>query len=538
MAGLSKIRKNIVSYWCVRARLNDSIDRLPDGHSTYRTVDYDFGDLAETPGVREYHHASVTVRQVHRMTRAGYAKAGTELVEGLDADQNLILQAVEKQYNDAHAAEGSPSELKNSSSGSSMDEEKFVALGASGLMRGVLRDVNPPANPPSVVTPTSMPADGYFICASSTVVVAATNTVVLSSTDTGAKAALDQFLDGLQSGVLSLTAAPDSTGKPVQDQSSDFPDDLFLWLSAVLNTSTIIVSGVPGSLTPVTGFEVRITKPWNMQFTTDAFTSQPPFSPLPDMFFGFYPPTLLLYLGLDLASTNTTLRDTTLADVLEFISMDAGILQTLSSALPLTLDEAATSRNTMWFGSSPDYNSIIRLQFQLSDNSNMFTDFMNSLSSKMSFSNLRLIVRKNITRLEREDGFEARQNPELMVTLTMTPPDGLAAMDAVLIFEYKVITLVIEPSNGSLEQMLGWLAFLTPGTNADDVKKVKDWIAVVSDKLPTIREMRIAIGNNQIQSFFLDLELDVDFGKSADSTGKVAFFVSLTFLVLSRACSC
>jgi hypothetical protein len=538
MAALSEIRNNVVSYWCVRARLNPSIDGLPDGYSTYRTVDYDFDDLAETPGVREYHLANATVRQVHRMTRAGYAKAGTELVEGLDTDQKLILQAIEKQYNVAHAAEGSPSELDNSSSGSSMDEEKFIALGASRLMRGVLRDVNPPANPPSVVTPTAMPADGYFICASSTVVVAATNTLVLSSTDAGAKAALDQFLDGLQSGVLSLTAAPDSTGKPVQDQSSDFPDDLFLWFSAVLNTSTIIVSGIPGSVTPVTGFEVRITKPWNMQFTTDAFTNQPPFSPLPDMFFGFYPSTLLLYLGLDLASTNTTLKDTTLAEVLEFISMDAGILQTLSGGLPLTLDEAATSRNTMWFGSSPDYNSIIRLQFRLSDKSNMFTDFMNSLSSKMNFSNLRLIVRKNITRLEREDGYEARQNPGLMVTLTMTPPDDLAAMDAVLIFEYKVITLVVEPSNGSLEQMLGWLAFLTPGTNADDVKKVKDWIALVSDNLPRIREMRIAIGNNQIQSFFLDLELDVDFGKSADSTGKVAFFVSLDILVLSRACSC
>ena len=526
MAGESDNPKDIVSYWCVCARLDLSIDGNPDGYCSGITVDYDMSTLEETPGVKEYHKEEAR-EPVYRTTRAGVRWFGTALVGGLDTEQKEILKAIEDYNNRRHPAEGTSSELatQDGSSDSSKDEDKLVALGTSEVMRDVLPDVSSSANPPTTITPTSLPTDGYFICASSTVVAASTNALVLSSTDVGVKAALDQFLDGLQSGVLSLTAAPDSTGKSVQDRSSDFPDDLFLWFSAVLNASTVIVRGVPGSAAPVTAFEIRITSPWNIQFTTEAFTSDPPFSPLPDMPFGFYTQPPLLYLGLDLESSNTTLKDTNLAAVLTFISMDAGTLQKLSSALPLTLDEAAGSRNTMLFGSSPQYNSIIRLQFQLSDET-LFTDFVESLSSNMTFSNLRLIVRKNITRLDRDDGYEARQDPELMVTLTMTPQD-LAAMDAVLIFDNKLITLVIEPKDGSLEQLLGWLAFLTPGANADDVKNVKNWIDIVSDELPKIREMRIAIGNNQIQSFFLDLELDVNFGKSTDSTGKVAFFVSV-----------
>jgi hypothetical protein len=141
-------------------------------------------------------------------------------------------------------------------------------------------------------------------------------------------------------------------------------------------------------------------------------------------------------------------------------------------------------------------------------------------------SNLKVIARRRVTRSIAQNGFNSFEDPQLMVTVTASPPD-LTPLDAVFIFEFNLITLVIEPKDGTLEEVLGWLAYLTPGVSQDEVKAVKTWVDKISSHLPTIREMRLAINNGGLVMFYLDLEIDVDFGKSLDGSGKAAFFVRL-----------
>lgn len=130
-------------------------------------------------------------------------------------------------------------------------------------------------------------------------------------------------------------------------------------------------------------------------------------------------------------------------------------------------------------------------------------------------------------------GFNASQDPQLMITVTVSPPN-LTPLDAVFVFELHLITLVIKPKDGSLTDILGWLAFLTPGASQDDVKSVETWVKNISPNgLSTIREMRLAVNKGKLRMFFLELELDVDFGQSPDATRKVAFFVSLCSFLYS-----
>jgi hypothetical protein len=515
-----------MSYWRVCSRLTGAEDGERDGNAHGQTVNYPVEALRTIPGVQEHHKEDAREHQVGRTTRAGVKKYDIRLMNGLTDDRKSALVSLETYNNVYHAPEGVDTELASA-------DTRNPIFGGGGGSKFVMRDADPSVDT-QPVTPTALPNDGYFICASTAVVAASTNNaLILGGNEVGARAALDQFLDGLFSGVLALSTVPDTVGKPLLDDTSDFPDDLFLWFNAVLSANTILVRGVSNSPTPVTAFEIRITSPWELQFTTEAFLADPPMTPLPDMPFGFLALTSVLYLGLDLSSVNTTLQTTDLGSVLTFIGMDEVLLQALGSAIPLNLDRTSGSRNAMWFTTDPQYQSIMRLQFTLADETS-FRSFINSISSGLTITNLKLIVRNRISQIAFVDGFEARHTPQLIVTLTVNP-QGLTPMDAVFVFEFNVITLVIKPKDGSLEEMLGWLAFLTPGANADDVKSVKDWVATVSPKgTVTIREMRLAIGDSAIQSFYLDLEVDVDFGKSPDGSGKVAFFVSYRWKLQTR----
>lgn len=477
-------------------------------------------------------------------TRAGAAHQ-RGLLAGLtvqDVDKLVKLEA--DNNGKIHEGEGDDDELDVP-----LDDQPVILVDKLAI-----RIAAAPTNP--TIQPLALPTDDYFICASTLLITFGTNALAFHPNETGARAALDVFLAGLSTGILALQAAPNSAGAPLLAATTDFPDSLFRWMNASLNANSVLVQGTPDSPNspspnPVTGFVVNIvdplrldtstsivtTHPYAMQFSTTAFVPDPSIQPAPTMPFGFEPLANLLTLGLDLTSTNTALQSINLADLLTFIQFDQSRLQTLGGVINLTLDKTSGARNTLWFINQPLYRSVMRLQFTLTDEST-FTTFISKISPNLTLSNIRLIARKRVTKFITKGGFDARENPQLIVTVTLTP-QNLTPMDAAFIFEFNLITLVITPQDGTLAQMLGWLAFLTPGASQTDVQDIQNWIAKVAPKgTPIIREMRLAISQGALQMFFLDVEVDVDFGQApsgTDGSGKVAFFVSSNcFTCLSR----
>ena len=540
LSGVPVDVENVISYW----RVVSSSTWTTDGNAFGKRVDYSLEDLESIPGVLTHNKEIVQILPPRsEITRAGRAFAATKalgLKGGLTANQAGILSVVESVASGEHEAEGDPGDLDVTAAATGVK----IARNMDRSVGRVLIQADAPASSPPV-QPLALPTNHYFICASS-ILTSGSNALRLELTDTGARSALDVFLDGLESGMLVAQSAPDSVGQVLLPGTADFPDSLCGWMSASLNADSVLVQGIPDlpnspSQSPVTGFVVSITAPLlltgstpapfpqasAMQFTTAAFVPDPDIKPAPVMPFGYLPLLNLLTLGLDLTSGHTTLQSMTLADLLSFIGMDSSRLQTLGGAINLTLDTDPKARNTLWFVSQPSYQAIMRLQFKLTDETT-FRSFFTTIAPKLTLSNIRVIGRKFVSKVVTSTGFDTTQQPQLITTVAVTPPDSATALDASFIFAPNVITLVIRPQDGTLAEMLGWLALLMGLDDVDNaaVLDVENWVAKVSSNTVTIRELRLAICNSKLQTFSLDLEVDVDFGQSPESTGKVAFFVS------------
>jgi hypothetical protein len=129
---------------------------------------------------------------------------------------------------------------------SSTNRLKLVSRDSIGLGAA---DAAPPVIPPPFVPPTAtplaLPTDHeFFICSSTVLATAGANAVVVSDSEVGARAALDQFLSGLSTGMLAIAAAPDAGGQPLLQDTADFPDDLFMWFKAVLQADNVLAQEV------------------------------------------------------------------------------------------------------------------------------------------------------------------------------------------------------------------------------------------------------------------------------------------------------
>jgi hypothetical protein len=452
---------------------------------------------------------------------------------GLDETTRNLLMVEERRNNEVRSFEGDPQELSANDNPNDPDDKIVEKL--------LVRDVHAP-NAPLLVSIPSLPVtqNEFFICASTIVVTHGNNVIVLSPNETGPRSALDKFLSGIASGIMAITAAPDAAGQALLDETTDMPDDFFSWLKTALPVDSVLVQGGGvDSPEPVSGFVLKITTPLALHFTTQAIIHAfPAFTIATDLPFGFLTLGSVLVLGLDSSLDKTSKFSTTLMEVLDYINMDESVLIGLSSTLGLQLDVSDGSRNALWFCPLPSYTSILRLQFTLTDERTLQEFVHNHVSTNLDIKDIRLIVRKRVSQFSDPTGYFCRENPGLMFSFTAQRkiesasgpgPPGTSSLNTVVLFDNDTLTFIIKPDNGSLGDLLGWLALLTPGADQDDVKSIQKWIANVSSKIPSVRELRLSVNKDGLQKFYLDLELDIDFAASSD--GKVAFFVSAYSIV-------
>ncbi|GIK00104.1 hypothetical protein Aspvir_004119 [Aspergillus viridinutans] len=459
-------------------------------------------------------------------------------VRAKEATQIRIEQARKAMLARQVQISGAQDEVKNAMQPADLEEgDKGVEAGGlqqpfSGAFGKVAVAVA--AATPADETPVTYPTSGYYICIDAAIVTSASN--VLSLSHTGDQASLNNLIDSLNTGVLALSAAPDSAGQALLDGTTEAGcDEWFFWLSSAIGATSVkaVRHQSDPSSSPVSSFTISTIDPWALTFSTEgialAFHSNdlPVIPPI-----GFQVDQNTLILGLekhDLAAIWTLDR------VLDFMGIENQVLLGLSSAFPIVPDFTPGTRNAIWFTPCASYRTVMRLQFKFSDPVT-WNSWMTTLHlTNITFSEPKLVLKRTVTRFEIPGDFELYVDSELMVTTTVSVVQNNAAspVDAVLIFDPSFTTLVLQPRSGSLSDIFAWLitALHLDAVEANAVNDVSNWLAAVSSHLPSVREVQVMLDTSGILMFRVKFVLEVDFGKDPGNAAdkKVAFIFTYTY---------
>jgi hypothetical protein len=359
--------------------------------------------------------------------------------------------------------------------------------------------------------PDRLPPTGYFICASDKAVISDINVLSLKSDDL-----LDRFFQDLHFGLMAFEDVPNANGVKLLSKT-DFTDELCNWFVKALGAHSVTAKRIEGA--SLSALSIEFSVPFQMSFSTEAmYTALHWKLPL-------LPPCSYLVsqgsmiFGLAAAPG----ANPSLGGVLNFLGLPGDHLLALDTEAKLVLDTAPASRNAIWFTPWDNYETVLRLQFTLVDES-ILTSFIKTISPKLNFSKPKVIVRRRLTWFRNSGGFEYMIDPQIIFAVSVTRTGG-SAIETIFTFERGVVTIIMRPSDGILLDFLGWMADLA-GADSGEVKQIDNWVNRVSKKLPKVLELKIQATAAGLQAFFVVMELEVEFGKRNGQSENAAFLVS------------
>ena len=484
--------------------------------------------------------------EIGKRKSAKSKEAAARLVQTLDDSSSSSTPAV--------SADPDPFDSTDEDYSEEEDEREAAEAGPptteDTVFKHALAQTSPPAPRPNVGAAPALPgASGtpgrHFITSSSADVAAfqaqGGDVLHIITGTSRASQSLSTFVGSLFTACCEFAALPGATDQPFLDE-----DDMSSWFAAGLQADGLFAKGTADmliseiSLVITTPFALTTPATWQIRFSTSSDAFQATFQGmlpqttdvLPVFPFGNQDKSNTLILALD----GTPQVTTTLAEVLSYINMDGSLLlRGLTSLLSLTLDTSPGSRNAVWFNGYGRYQTTMRLQFNLTDIDTFETFLHTNISSKLALNKDKshIVVRKVVTQCASAGGYTWFDDPELIIMVTfqrdVTDSHGLPAksnLEAVFSFTHNALEITIEPDDGTLGDLLGWLATLIPGETGNKAADVENWVKKVSTSAISVRKLNFTVNDDGMQHFGLDLELDVEFGKSdQDPSATVAFLV-------------
>jgi hypothetical protein len=401
-----------------------------------------------------------------------------------------------------------------------------------------------PSSPPA-------PPSGPFIIYSSVAKKGNTGSIKTLTANTN----IDNFVRQLSTSSLVFPKAPNSSS--AETISLDTSDITFKWLTLLDPNGTVSAGFHDATTQDIDNFQVHMAAPWDLVFSSAATSLVTTFGskgsealapvskvPVP----GLEDDGNLLYMGLDPTTTPVT---ATVKEVFAFSGLDSPPLSELAPwglTLRVSNDPAKPIRNALWY-SVLNYNqTILRLQFSLSDADRAtFQSYIVQALPSIVFKRVDFICRRTITGTTASGITSASSNGEVLIEAEchLKPKDhDLKIRAGISIFHdsYSFTFQLDEQIKGhsALGDILAWLAECI-GIQSNDFSFVTDMIMQQNGKsfgdALALRRIKISLGTEdggkttKLMSFRVDIQATATFGHENGSDGKPRDVDPVVFLL-------
>lgn len=359
-----------------------------------------------------------------------------------------------------------------------------------------------------------------------------------------AKTNIDNFVRQLSTSSLVFPRAPTSSSP--ETIPLDPSDITFKWLTLLDPGGTVSASFHDAATQNIDNFQVHMAAPWDLVFSSDptflvtTFGSQGnatvgPVSKVPVP--GLKDDGNLLYMGLDPTTAPVT---TSVKELFAFAGLDSPPLSEFAPwgvTLHVSSDPAKPIRNALWYSPLNYDQTILRLQFSLSDADRAtLQSYIAKALPSLEFISVDFICRRTITGTTTGGKVSASAEGEVLIeTECHLVPKGhdLLVRAGISIFrdQYRLTFQLDEQIKGhsALGDILAWLAECV-GLQPDDFSFVTDMIMQQDGKsfgdALELRRIEISLGTKdggktpKLMSFRVDIQATATFGHGNGSDGK------------------
>ena len=407
----------------------------------------------------------------------------------------------------------------------------------------------------------------YLICASF-VTPPAGSVHVLSASP------LNNFLTLLDWPIIVLEKPLDTSGSLVNlATTGSLQDDWATWLKLVLSAGTIAASAT-GTDT-VSNFYLELNVPLSnpaasvdLHFSTATLPKIIQTATASALPFGWDANSNYVLFGLDFSASQAGVAQSwTLQQALNYFGVPTtqmqGLVETLGLAIPLYIinpddptvaGKYADVRNAIWFDAS-NYSVHQRLEFSLGTGalSTVNSWVKKVFADSLTITEARLMGRMHYSRRKNGDpqsdalpnqpvatqswsntastpAYTAAPSSDMSLVIHLTSPKLKDGISGYMIFNptQGITTFVLVPDPGTtLYDMVDWMADVLGSIFSIDISS---WLPKQSNgtdaHVPAVRTMSIQSDGKSIVSFAVDIELEVEFGKTPNSQTNICFFVS------------
>ena len=407
----------------------------------------------------------------------------------------------------------------------------------------------------------------YYICSSDAPSPGGSVTVLSDSP-------LNRFLCLLDCPILVLEKLLDNSGNPVNLLTTgSLQDDLGSWLTLVLAADNVSASATGTDV--VSNFQLGVTVPLSNSTTQVALhysTATPPTlikialpASLP---FGYEENSNFLLFGLNFTASQAGVSQSwNLQQVLDYFGVSAGNLQGLVDTVGLAIDltiinpddpslsgKYSDARNAVWFDAS-NYEVYHRLEFRVGTDviTTIDTWVKKVFANSITVADARMIGRlfytrspngdpsadptggaaagNSYTNMETTSPYDVEPMSDMAVQVHLTSPKLSKGITGQMLFNPTdgTTTFVLVPDPGTtIYDMVNWMLDVLGSVFHVNIS---DWLPKQSDGTDahstSVRVMSIQSDGKGIQSFSVDCELEVDFGKKDNATTNICFFVGV-----------
>jgi hypothetical protein len=360
---------------------------------------------------------------------------------------------------------------------------------------------------------------------------------------------LDLFVGSLRTGVLSLVANP--TSKSSSDVAFASNDELAAWLCDAVGAKLIAANVDPKAIITSFHTSVSVANQLSLLFSSEKAVLLTTFNEADvkrNEKCSFDEPGLMekatiLCLGLKSFTGTTTLSQVT--DFMGLKNLATTVPIRLLGLLKLQPYVGAGHRNAIWFDPVCNYDTAIRLQLEIAPDSKdlLKTLFQYLDPDTLGFSNTFVIGRKVCSYARGKEGVRILKRGDLTIasdiSILETNFHGIIELST----SHIQLTLSVLQETTILETMISWIKNLlktSDGNNEEFDESFSEWLnnniggatlkglqpRSITLELGTVVNAQNQLQVNSINSFRLDIELNLNYG---NSTNPAVFMATYTW---------
>jgi hypothetical protein len=365
---------------------------------------------------------------------------------------------------------------------------------------------------------------------------------------------IDKFVDAISDKAINLTSRPQSN----KESSADNDDPTVKWLQRIDDKSQLSLHFDANADLNVESFQVELTKPWPMRFSSSADDLNGTFGGQEGRITALGLDRDGIWLTCGLVTSAAVIKSTVL-DLFEYAGITDGKDWLPSVLLPLavTLDPAQGKgkRNAFWFRPSNSWQTVVRLQFSL-DVKDSLQGLVGSVLKGFTIKSADVICKRNHILSNTTTGLKAFNNGRVLFALDCSiqapsPNARKVELAAGCEISDSSITITLMLNNGDSEQekqpadtnsdltaapLVGVLRWLGSLLSEDLEKYIKD-LATKDSFLSRIHLRRVSVTLDLLQGrdkprfsgVKADFEVSAKFGKPEPTTRPVVFLLSYTW---------